>query len=388
MKILILQSKSALGYTSGELRVAKNELHLLNSYGHQVELIEYGPGKLNNIFSKFYYVLNSIWSFKSYYEIKKILNKTKPDIIHFHGLYPFLTLSSLIAAKKSQSKVILTLHNVSLVCLEGAFYREGEFCNKCLTKSQLNGVFYGCYKNSIASFFRYISNKISFILKIYDRSCDKIISVSDFIKEMHSTKLSNELITKYNYVIEKTKQNKVAPIDNNITFVGRLTYSKGVDTLIYLLNNLENVNINIIGNGPELNLITDLLQKRKNNNLRTSIKLFSNLSNNLVQEMIQKSSCVIIPSICAESFSLVAAEAMINKTPIVCYNVGGLGEIVKKSNSGIVVEVNDRLLFKKSILLILSDHLNSKKMGLNGYVFAKKNFSREKNYNILLELYK
>lgn len=385
MKILILQSKSALGFTSGELRVAKNELHLLNSYGHQVELVEYGPGKLNNIFSKIYYVLNSVWSFKSYYEIKNILNETMPDIVHFHGLYPFLTLSSLIAAKKSQSKVILTLHNVSLVCLEGAFYRKGKFCNKCLTKSQLNGVFYGCYKNSIASFFRYISNKISYIFKIYDRSCDKIISVSDFIKEMHSSKFSNELITKYNYVIEKTKKNKVEPIDKTITFIGRLTYSKGVDTLIYLLNKLENVNINIIGNGPELNLITDLLQNRKNNNL---IKIFSNLSNNLVQEIIQESSCVIIPSICAESFSLVAAEAMINKTPIVCYNVGGLGEIVKKSNSGIVVEVNDKLLFKKSISLILSDHLNSKKMGLNGYVFAKKNFSREKNYNILSEIYK
>jgi|TARA_B110000114_G_C15079297_1_gene393309 glycosyltransferase involved in cell wall biosynthesis len=385
LKILILQSKSALGFTSGELRVAKNELHLLNSYGHQVELVEYGPGKLNNIFSKIYYVLNSVWSFKSYYEIKNILNETMPDIVHFHGLYPFLTLSSLIAAKKSQSKVILTLHNVSLVCLEGAFYRKGKFCNKCLTKSQLNGVFYGCYKNSIASFFRYISNKISYIFKIYDRSCDKIISVSDFIKEMHSSKFSNELITKYNYVIEKTKKNKVEPIDKTITFIGRLTYSKGVDTLIYLLNKLENVNINIIGNGPELNLITDLLQNRKNNNL---IKIFSNLSNNLVQEIIQESSCVIIPSICAESFSLVAAEAMINKTPIVCYNVGGLGEIVKKSNSGIVVEVNDKLLFKKSISLILSDHLNSKKMGLNGYVFAKKNFSREKNYNILSEIYK
>ena len=385
MKILILQSKSALGFTSGELRVAKNELHLLNSYGHQVELVEYGPGKLNNIFSKIYYVLNSVWSFKSYYEIKNILNETMPDIVHFHGLYPFLTLSSLIAAKKSQSKVILTLHNVSLVCLEGAFYRKGKFCNKCLTKNQLNGVFHGCYKNSIASFFRYISNKISYIFKIYDRSCDKIISVSDFIKEMHSSKFSNELITKYNYVIEKTKKNKVEPIDKTITFIGRLTYSKGVDTLIYLLNKLENVNINIIGNGPELNLITDLLQNRKNNNL---IKIFSNLSNNLVQEIIQESSCVIIPSICAESFSLVAAEAMINKTPIVCYNVGGLGEIVKKSNSGIVVEVNDKLLFKKSISLILSDHLNSKKMGLNGYVFAKKKFSREKNYNILSEIYK
>ena len=387
MKILILQSKSALGYTSGELRVAKNELQLLNSFGHQAELIEYGPGKVNNIFLKFFYVLNSIWSFKSYYEISKILNKFRPDIIHFHGLYPFLTLSSLIAAKKSKSKVILTLHNVSLVCLEGAFYRKGEFCNKCFTKSQLNGVFYGCYKNPIASFFRFISNKISFIFKIYESSCDQIISVSDFIKDMHSTKITNQLVTKYNYVIEKTEQNIVVPMNNTITFVGRLTYSKGVATLKYLLNNLENININIIGNGPELHLITDLVQKSKNGNLRTSIKLFSSLSNTLVQEMIQKSSCVIIPSICAESFSLVAAEAMINKTPIVCYNIGGLGEIVNKSNSGLVVEVNDKFRFKEAILLILSDHLNSKKLGLNGYVFAKNNFSRNKNYNILFQIY-
>ena len=126
MKILILQSKSALGFNSGELRVAKNEFHLLNSYGHDVELIEYGPGKLTNIFTKFFFMINSLWSFWSYFEIKKIVKRKKPDIIHFHGLFPFLTLSSLIAAKNSRSKVVITLHNVSLICLEGAFYRNAE----------------------------------------------------------------------------------------------------------------------------------------------------------------------------------------------------------------------------------------------------------------------
>lgn len=384
VKIVILQSKSALGFTSGELRVAKNEQHLLNSYGHQVKLIEYGPGKLNNMFLKMYYLLSSIWSFRSYYEVKHILSKVKPDIVHFHGLYPFLTLSSLIAAKRSEAKVILTLHNVSLICLEGAFYRKGEFCNICLTKSQLNGVVYGCYKNPIASTFRFISNKISSICNIYERSCDEIISVSEFIRGMHSGKLSNALTTKYNYVIEKVEQNNKRPIDETITFVGRLTYSKGIATIIYLAKNLRNVNINIIGDGPELDLITDLSRNSKYN----KIKVLSNLSNKRVQEIIQQSSCVIVPSMCAESFSLVAAEAMMNKTPIVCYNVGGLGEIVAKSSSGIAVEINDKPLFMEAVLLILSDRAESNKMGQNGYVFAKNNFGRDRNYNILFQVYK
>ena len=63
--------------------------------------------------------------------------------------------------------------------------------------------------------------------------------------------------------------------------------------------------------------------------------------------MIYNSRCVIIPSICAESFSLVAAEAMRNKTPLICYDVGGLGEIVKKSKGGLAIDVNNKILFKE-----------------------------------------
>lgn len=384
MKILILQSKSALGFNSGELRVAKNEFHLLNSYGHDVELIEYGPGKLTNIFTKFFFMINSLWSFWSYFEIKKIVKRKKPDIIHFHGLFPFLTLSSLIAAKNSRSKVVITLHNVSLICLEGAFYRNGNFCNKCLNKSQLNGVLHGCYKNHFASFIKYLSNNINYKFKIYEKYVDEIISVSDFIKEMNSNKLSTKIVTKYNNVTLKSNKNLIKSNEQSITFVGRLTKSKGTETLKYLISNFDKTIINIIGNGPEINSIKKLIKFNSNNN----INMYNKLSNSIVQQKIYDSSCVIIPSICAESFSLVAAEAMINKTPIICYNVGGLSEIVKKSNGGIAIDVNNKNLFKESIIYILKNNLEAEELGKNGYYFAKKYFNKESNYKILSKIYK
>ena len=384
MKILILQSKSALGFNSGELRVAKNECNLLRSYGHNVELIEYGPGKLNNIFSKIFFMINSIWSFWSYYDIKKIVKRKKPDIIHFHGLFPFLTISSLIAAKNSNSKVVLTLHNVSLICIEGAFYRNGNFCNKCLNKSQLNGVLHGCYKNSLASLFKYFSNKISIKFKIYERYVDRIISVSDFIKEMHVKNISSKVITKYNLITPKSLLKKIKSNNQSVTFVGRLTKSKGTETLKYLLNNLDHITINIVGDGPEFTSIKKLINTNSNND----VKMYSKLSNTEVQQLISISNCIIIPSLCAESFSLVAAESMINKTPIICYNVGGLSEIVKKSKGGIVIDINNKNLFKKSIIYILKNNLEAEKLGQHGYSFAKKYFNKESNYKILSKIYK
>ena len=384
MKILILQSKSALGFNSGELRVAKNELNLLRSYGHNVELIEYGPGKLNNIFSKIFFMINSIWSFWSYYDIKKIVKRKNPDIIHFHGLFPFLTISSLIAAKNSNSKVVLTLHNVSLICIEGAFYRNGNFCNKCLNKSQLNGVIHGCYKNSLASLFKYFSNKISFKFKIYERYVDRIISVSDFIKEMHVENISSKVITKYNLITPKSLFKKIKSNNQSVTFVGRLTKSKGTETLKYLLNNLDHISINIVGDGPEFTPIKKII----NTNPSNEVKMYRKLSNTEVQQLISISNCIIIPSLCAESFSLVAAESMINKTPIICYNVGGLSEIVKKSKGGIAIDINNKNLFKESIIYILNNNLEAEKLGQNGYSFAKKYFNKKINYNNLSKIYK
>ncbi len=65
----------------------------------------------------------------------------------------------------------------------------------------------------------------------------------------------------------------------------------------------------------------------------------SNSRPSMVAVTMAESTVVIVPSL-REGFGLVALEAMFSRTPIVASNVGGLKELIKHEETGILVEPN------------------------------------------------
>ena len=84
---------------SGEkTTVILNEQEYL-SKNHNVT-VEYIEMK-NSVLGK---LTSLIWSFSNYFKIIKLVEKHNPDIIHFHTIVPYISLSVLYAAKKESKK--------------------------------------------------------------------------------------------------------------------------------------------------------------------------------------------------------------------------------------------------------------------------------------------
>jgi len=59
------------------------------------------------------------WSGRSYREFARVLSREKPDVAHFHNVFPSLTVSVYDACAMPGVPVVQTLHNFRIWCAAG-----------------------------------------------------------------------------------------------------------------------------------------------------------------------------------------------------------------------------------------------------------------------------
>lgn len=89
----------------------------------------------------------------------------------------------------------------------------------------------------------------------------------------------------------------------------------------------------------------------------------------------------------SESFGVAAVEAMSCGVPVVVTNVGGLPEVVRENETGLIVPKENPEKLAQAILTLLRDDKKRKDMGLKGIAHVKENYNWFDNANKMLQLY-
>ncbi len=202
------------------------------------------------------------------YQIKKLLKRIKPDIVHTHGAKTTAIISRI---NKNDFKHVATVHGVK--------------------------------KNT----------------KIFEKP-DFIIGVSDTVIRGINNK--SVVISNWwhpNLYKFKDKNNKYA------LAIGRLEQVKGFDLLIPAWKKI-NKELLIVGSGKEKNKLLSLI---KNNNLTKKIKIIDNVNRDELYEIYRDAALLIISSR-YEGGPRVALEALHLEIPVISTNVGHMDEILPK----------------------------------------------------------
>ncbi len=137
----------------------------------------------------------------------------------------------------------------------------------------------------------------------------------------------------------------VSKIKNQIAYVGRDSHEKGID----ILKEAESqINGNVI-------YCTDRSWKD-------------------AMKIIKSSSIVVVPSR-MESLPTTVKEAFYLNVPVIGTNVGGIPELIKNDETGVIVPPENPLKLAQAVNELLSDKRKSEKLVVNANTFVKNNMT-------------
>ncbi|MFH6767363.1 glycosyltransferase family 4 protein [Gaetbulibacter aquiaggeris] len=176
-----------------------------------------------------------------------------------------------------------------------------------------------------------------------------------------------------------------------IGLVGRISRWKGHELLLEAFNDLadefSNISLIFVGSIPP----NQSIYKDK---LETKIKDF-NLQDKCLIIPFQKDiwnlydifDFTVVPSTEPEPFGLVSLEAMVSKKAVIGANHGGLKEIIKHNETGLLFEPNNKEDLKLNLRVLITDIKKRNKIAEKGYLNAMNNFSEKKYVSNIISLY-
>ncbi|KKP94046.1 MAG: Glycosyl transferase group 1 [Parcubacteria group bacterium GW2011_GWA1_36_12] len=345
----------------------------LKSFGHDVSVITPNLGSKNNeildgvkiLRFPFYLKLksknnipgifaftNPLWLIWSAIFYLKYLKEENPEVIHVQGKYsiPPIIIANLFFNKP----IVATIRDYIVVCNYGFCLMNKE--KVCSLKEYFLSDFKNYWKI-------YVKNKniISFslnfyfalwgrfarnYLKFFTNRVDRLITLSEKQKEILNKNGVTKPITtiqsifKFSYPTKTTTQ-------NNVLFVGRLTFGKGVKLLVEAIpkisSKLPQLRFLFIGEGF---LKSELLKISKKNR---RVKVLGHVSHTKLQYLLKAGILTVIPSIWPDPLPRVILESIANGTPIVATRSGGIPEIIKDGTYGYLAEKDSDDLTQKII---------------------------------------
>lgn len=315
MKILILFNRYE--YRGGEDTYVDNLVELLKKDGRQVKTYIKDSRKIKSLTDKIKTGFGLFWNFQTSRELAKIVEEFKPDIAHFHNIYPLISPTAYYICKKYRVKIIQTIHNYKFVCPKNSLFRGGKICELCVTKSfAYPSIMYGCYHNSklasliysLAFFFHKLIGTFNLI--------DTYIFPSPFTQEYYlkyvSIPKSKTVVLPY-FVVPPQETPQVIPQQDFFLYVGRLSEEKGISQLLETFKDLPKLKLKVIGDGPLKGDLVKKYGKSKN------IFFIPFIKQSEVFLQMKQSRAVIVPSLWYEVQPNVILEAIACNRPLYIY---------------------------------------------------------------------
>jgi glycosyltransferase involved in cell wall biosynthesis len=220
---------------------------------------------------------------------------------------------------------------------------------------------HGVYSEQIKILHSSITSKIANLAELKAlKLADVLTTDSKTVQKSYKEKLGLEFIhLPAPLDVDKFKEiPDVTQIENQIVYIGRNSYEKGID----ILKNIEN-------------------------KIKGKVVYCTNVSWKEAMVSLKSSSLLVIPSR-MESIPQVIKEAFYMRVPIVATNVGGIPELITNEITGLLVPPNDPKKLLDTINQLLENKDKAEKLSERGYDFVMKNFTWEILLPKYLKFYK
>ena len=395
-RILIVHN--AYKIPGGEDAVVANEMRLLKDAGHEVFLYEKNNTELDSysLFQKLLLPLRSIYSRKTYREVRALIREHHIDLVHVHNTLLVISPSVYDAARSLDVPVVQTIHNYRLLCPNALFLRDGRICQDCLSHGLRQSVKHACYRGSKSQ-----TLIVSLMLHYHRRrgtySRLSYICLTDFNKEMllrlhlrGKPLLSPAQI----YVKPNFTADPGAPVSYDqrqpyFLFASRMDASKGIFVLLRAWERYEQAadhpkELMLCSSGPEENAVREYIQTHG----LSHVTMLGQISHNEVLSKMRHALAVCLPTQWYEGFPVVIAESFACGTPVIGSNIGNVGTLVTHGETGLTHAPADADALADFFLHWDPASEAVQAMSANARKTYENAYAPEKNLEMLTEIYK
>jgi len=283
-----------------------------------------------------------LWHFQDYFDdrnlklVSAVLDAVRPDHIEIDNLIGigFNTLSEIA---RRNMPVVYILHDMNLACFNTGMIRRGKICRQqcfpcrgvaTLRQTPLSQVRrLGFVSPSHANLER-----AKEVIPLVKRSLSCVIRNIPEDGAMPAVKVNSDHV--------------------RLLFVGRLDPVKGIEFLLRTLDklsHLHNFHLNVLGKGPSEQQLKSEFGNKK------WVTFRGHVPREEVASALIDSDLYCIPSLVAESYGLVTAQALQLGTPVIGSNAGGTAELVRDGITGILAPPGNENAWQEALSKILSN---------------------------------
>jgi glycosyltransferase involved in cell wall biosynthesis len=330
----ILSVHNSYQKPGGEDQVFAQEADLLRSHGHQVLLYQASNDQVSGR-NPLVLFGNTIWNKQTHSELRALMRRERPQILHVHNTFPVISPAVYYAANEEGIPVVQTLHNYRMLCPAATLFREGHVCEDCLGKQvPWPGVVHGCYRGSRLATAAGVAMLATHNYKQTWSTCvSAYIALTDFARNkfIQGGFPAAKIVVKPNYL--QTDPGPGVGRGNYAFFVGRLTPEKGITTMLEAWRQIGNeLPLHVAGDGPLASEVEKASREME------SVTWLKWLPRSEILQRMKDASVLMLPSTWYEGFPMILAEAFAVGLPVIASNLGSMSSIVDHLRTGLHFE--------------------------------------------------
>lgn len=282
----------------------------------------------------------------------ELIKTEKPDVIQCNGSD---TLKYMVSASYFVPKVPIVYRNISTI---------SEWLNSGLKKE----------------IYRQIFKKVDFVTSVGNESINDLIDTFNYPKDKTAVIRRGIPFKEFDPQVEGAKLRKELQLkatDHIIIHVGNFSPEKNHSFLLDVFSEIKkshpNVKLVCVGNGITFPVIHKEIIDR---NLEDTVFLLGFRKE--IPQLLAGSDCFVLSSL-VEGVPGVILEAAVQKKPSIATNVGGVLEVIRKNETGIIIDDFDKEEFRLSILKLVEDEKLRNRLGKKAYNLVREEFDSGKN---------
>lgn len=329
--------------------------------------------------SAFQQLFRALWSREAAQKFDRLIDAFRPDVIHIHNIYTQISPSILAVAKRRGIPVVMTVHDYALVSANYSLWdhdRSMDLRHVGILATARTKYIKGSF---LATLMLELVLKFHHAIGAYDGVISRYLVSARFMRDvlvgakfdekkiLLVGALAEPLMRASSNVGRKGDSTKRSAADRFVLFAGRLEWYKGAHVLVESMKFLpKDVRIVIAGTGPDESRLKAMAGRDDR------VTFLGFVPGEQLWRMMGEAAVVVVPSVWAEVYGLVALEAMCQGTPVIVAKSGGLPEVVGESKAGIVVPPGDAKALARAIERVLSDAGLAAAMGKAAYGRAQQ----------------